>query len=201
MLRSSSRALGALLTLVVASLLAAAPAAAHTELTGSSPEEGATVDTLDEVRLEFSSTLLEIGAEMTLVDGAGAEHVLVPEMPEPMVVTAAVEQDLAAGPAELQWRIVAEDGHPIEGTIAFEYAPAVAPEPSASASAEPSPSATASAVATPQPSASPVLLDGPVEAEPEPATPTWLWIVLGVAAVGAGATAVVLVMRRGTPGE
>ncbi|WP_084103225.1 copper resistance protein CopC [Demequina sp. NBRC 110056] len=187
-----------LLALSVSVVLPAPQASAHTELRASTPEQGSTVDELTEVRLEFSGALLDIGAELAIEDADGASHALVPEFPEDTVVTAPVDAAVAAGETTLVWRIVAEDGHPIEGTVTFTYAPEpVAPaepttEPSDTAVPEPS----ASAVVTPSASPSAVLLDAPATAEPEPATPGWVWPVIGVAALGAAAAAVIAAVRR-----
>src|SRR5690606_14734024 len=94
----------------------------HTDLRASTPEEGATVDNVSELRLEFTGDLLEIGTELTLVDATGAEHALEASFPSTNAVTARVDGPLPDGATALQWRVVAEDGHPIEGVLSFTYA-------------------------------------------------------------------------------
>ncbi len=166
-------------------------AGAHTELRASTPEEGSTVDSLSEVRLEFTSALLDIGTELTLVDATGEEHSLVPEFPSDNAVTGNAEGLLAPGEAELRWRVVAEDGHPIEGVLSFTYAgDDASPAPESSPAETPEPERAVDSVETPEPTAS---------AEPaEPAEddmPRWVWAVLAIVALG---TAVAAVFARRT---
>ncbi len=102
---------------MVAAVMLATSAAAHTALVASTPSEGQTVTELDRVRLEFSGQLLDIGASLT-VRGDSESADLVAEFAANNVVEADVPP-LASGDYILEWRVVAEDGHPIEGAIAF----------------------------------------------------------------------------------
>ncbi|WP_084038017.1 copper resistance protein CopC [Demequina sp. NBRC 110053] len=193
-----------LVALVLSLLLPAPQAHAHSELRASSPEQGSTVQELTEVRLEFGTAILDIGAELAIEDAAGERHELAPDFSEQNTLTAPVDAELAVGDATLAWRVIGEDGHPVEGVVSFTYAPDSGSSPTASpdsapAAPEPSPTAaapSASATSSSDPSPSAVVLDSPVVAEPEPATPGWLWPVIGVAALVTAATALVLVLRR-----
>ncbi|MFV0634980.1 copper resistance CopC family protein [Demequina sp.] len=189
-----SRAFATLAAVILAAVVLAPAAQAHTELKSSTPERDSTVEELTEVRLEFTSHLLDIGAELSLVDINGDAHPLEPTFPEDMVVVAAVDAELPAGTTTLVWRIVAEDGHPIEGTVPFTYAPAEADPgtPTPTAVEEP----TAAAEPTPHESVSAVPISEPISAEPEPATPGWVLPLIGLAALGAAVAAVVLVVRK-----
>lgn len=150
--------LGAALATVLA-LVWATPAWAHTDLSDSTPVTGETVTALDGVRLQFTGALLELGAELTLIDPAGESTALEVKFPEPTVVAASVES-VVAGEYTLQWRVVAEDGHPIEGEIPFT-ADVAAPEPAASPSPAVSAASTPSADAgLPSPSAIPGVPEG-----------------------------------------
>lgn len=192
---------------VVTAGLVATSAAAHTELRGSDPEEGATVDTLEQVRLEFSSALLDIGSELVLSDADGVQHELTPEFPagENAVVAQVNAQAVAAGEVVLDWRIVAEDGHPISGEITFIYAPVVDEEP------EPESTETAAAppaVESPTPQdetgegSEPLIDPTPITAEPISEEPeatngaVWAWVLVGLAVVGLMVTAVAMNRRR-----
>lgn len=202
--RSLSRAAAAMAVATLALLTTATLASAHTTLRSTNPEEGATVETLTEVQLEFEGDLLEIGTELSIVDAAGDVHALEAEFPSTNVVTAPVEPALANGEAELIWRVVAEDGHPIEGTVNFTYAgtaTAEATEPAATT--DPAPTATE---AVPAPSASPTATDAPATVEPtsteaaadEPAgVPGWVWAVIAVAAVVGAGVAIAVAKLRG----
>ena len=189
---------------VVTAGLAATSAAAHTELRGSDPEEGSQVDTLEQVRLEFSSALLDIGSELVLVDADGVSHELTPEFPEgEQAVVAPVDaQAVAAGEVVLDWRIVAEDGHPIEGEINFTYAPAqveepAAPEDDAAVSDEQEP-AQEPEDQTPAVDATPITAEPISEELDEEAPAVWVWVLVGLAIAGLAMTAVALNRKRDT---
>lgn len=207
-----SRALAATIVGLILAVVAAPAASAHTDLTSSTPAEGATVGQLDEVSLTFTSTLLDIGAELSLVDAEGTTTALEPTFPAPDTVAAAVDTDLAAGAAQLVWRVVAEDGHPLEGVVDFTVAsddssatpeptsdasvtPAVTPSPAgvptddASATATPT-AAPADASATPSPSPSATATDD------DPAIPAWGWVLIAIVVLGSAATAVAIAARR-----
>ncbi|MFV0286654.1 MAG: copper resistance protein CopC [Demequina sp.] len=184
--------------------VAVAPAAsAHTELTESTPSDGQTVALLDEVSLTFSSPLLDIGSELSIVDAEGAVHALEPTFPDTTTISAPVDANLPAGDAQLVWRIVAEDGHPIEGVIDFTYAPE-----GADATATATPEASPSASETDATSASPSASVSPTDEQPAPSptsepttddeggVPAWIWWVVGAAVIGTGVTALVAVSRR-----
>jgi methionine-rich copper-binding protein CopC len=109
-------------TAVLASLLAL-PAYAHSELMGSSPEDGEQLYALpDELTLEFNENIAEIGIEITVTDSAGADATDGP----PEVDGPVVSQPLgggATGAYTVVWRVVSADGHPISGELTFEVLP------------------------------------------------------------------------------
>lgn len=206
--RNFRRMLAVGVAAVISAALVATPAAAHTELRGSDPEEGATVETLEQVRLEFSSALLDIGTELALIDSAGTAHELAPEFPAgENAVVAPVDADaVAAGETVLDWRIVAEDGHPIEGEIAFTYAPVVPDEPVE----QPAPEPTDAPATTEEPAAEepadavePTASTTPVTTDTINAGPggpsVWVWVLIGLAVAGLAATAVGLARKRDNP--
>lgn len=192
----------ALAAAIAVSLLTAVPAHAHTDLAGSTPEPGETVEALDRVEVEFTGNLLDIGAELVLTDGAGERHELDVDFPSPMAVAADVT-DAAAGSATLAWRVVAEDGHPLEGTIDFTIAgPAVDPgDPTASASAAPDPGDAAStSTAAPEGDASAVPGTDDASSESDGGTaPSWVVAAVIAVVVIAGLLAW-LASRRGGSG-
>lgn len=91
---------------------------AHTTLLSSTPAEGENVtEALDRVQLVFG-TKIEEGSTMTIEGESGsfefdsitvAEDSMVGEFSEP----------LSNGSYRILWNIIGEDGHPIEGEIAF----------------------------------------------------------------------------------
>ncbi|WP_062521248.1 copper resistance CopC family protein [Demequina silvatica] len=192
--RTLTRSLAALAALAAVAL-AATPAAAHTALVSSDPEEGATVTELREVSLEFTEQLLDIGNELAIVAADGTRTELEIEEPVTETVTAAVPDDaLVPGDTTLVFRVVSADGHPIEGTVAFTYAPAeqspsASPSASASASASASPSASAVELPTASPTPHVTVYE---ETGPNPA----VYVIIGAVAAAALALTVALRMRR-----
>ncbi len=128
-----------LLAGAAAVILAAAPASAHTSLIDVQPGEGDTVREGATVSLTFSDDLLDLGTEMIVTDSSGEPVSLDVQRPEPATVAAALPA-LATGPVTVSWRVVAGDGHPIEGTLTYV---AEGPEPSVSDPTSPSASASA----------------------------------------------------------
>ncbi len=190
----------ALAAALVVALLPATPAAAHTALVSSSPAEGETVTELTEVDLEFTEQLLDIGNEVSLVGPAGTAIALeIVEVTSTLRATVPADA-LMAGAHELRYRVVSADGHPIDGVVAFTYAPpAPSPTPSATEIAPPStsPSATATPSPTATPSASASASVTPIAATDDAGSGpgAWVWILGAVAAAGA-LTAVVVAARR-----
>ncbi|MET8988328.1 copper resistance protein CopC [Nonomuraea wenchangensis] len=192
----------AALTAILAALLAsgllvagtAAPALAHDSLKSSSPAKGAEVESLDEVRLEFSA---RVRLPFVVLNGPGGAQYQAgePEL-DGAVVRQAVKSPLPGGKYTIAYRVVSSDGHPIEGEIPFTLkAPAI--EKSPSASAEPSTPAAPSAAPASSAAAAPPASSPASSAAQEPAAapaaaedggasfPVWLIIVIG-ALVGIG---------------
>jgi methionine-rich copper-binding protein CopC len=185
----------ALAAIIIAAAIAgplgfATPAFAHNELIASTP---AADETLTELPPRFSITTNEAmldlpgsqGFALQIQDAAGAYY----GDGCVQVVDATMSADAALGePGEytMLWQAVSEDGHSIDGTIPFTWAPESDVEPSASSATPP---VCGEAVApTPGASASPPPATGEPTAEPEAASgidlPTVLWIGGAVLAIG-----------------
>src|SRR5690606_13366847 len=138
-------AVGTLLALTVAF---AAPASAHDTLTGSSPKEGATVESPSEIELTYSGSVRL--PRVVVTDASGKEYQSGDPRAVDNKVTAGLDGVLPDGEYTVAWRVVSSDGHPIQGTYKFtvEGAPTAPAEPSAAAEApapEPSPTNAAAA--------------------------------------------------------
>ena len=112
------------------------PVAAHTGLESSQPAGGQTVSTpVSTVSLTFNRPVEPIGSGLTVLDEHGVEH-------RPDWLSSAdgqtwvleFETPLASGQYEVRWRVVAEDGHIVEGAFRFAV-----DAPHAGSSEEPSP--------------------------------------------------------------
>lgn len=130
----TARPTAALLAAAALTLLPALPASAHDELTAVSPEPGSVLTTPpEELELTFSGEVMDIGHQVRVTDSEGrsvTEGELEPRGNR-------VVQPLAdAGPEDetyhVVWRVVSGDGHPIEGTFAYEVGDGAEPSPGAS---------------------------------------------------------------------
>lgn len=111
---------GALLATAAVGLANAAPAWAHDELLGSTPENGEVLEAAPStVELEFSNDIIEMGTAVLVVDAGGDELAVGEPAVDGRTVTATLPADLADGEYQVRWRAVSADGHPIEGTIDF----------------------------------------------------------------------------------
>ena len=176
----------AFVVVAVAPAFAATPAglALHAQLLGSSPEDGSTVATAEQVVLTFNEDVDATFVKVSVQGPDGSETAGKPTVAE-REVTQALAPDLPAGEHVVTYRVVSTDGHPVSGSVTFTSA-----QPPASAT--PSPTSTA---ATPSPSASPVASATPTAttapasgSSGEDSTP---WLVVAVvallAALGLGA--------------
>lgn len=174
MRRALGAALAAVLTLAAA-LAFAAPASAHTALTGSNPKEGATVAPPSEIVLTFANPVTL--PQVVVTDESDVRH----ETGEPQSVdndvTQALKAPLPNGEYTVGWRAVSPDGHPISGTFEFTVEGAAPSSPAAGAGAGASAEPSAAAPA-PAPASSPAS-----SSEPEGTSASWLWVGLGALAV------------------
>ncbi|MBO0979757.1 copper resistance CopC family protein [Microbacterium sp. SD291] len=148
-------ALAAALLTALLVLFAPLSASAHDALTGSSPADGSTVDTLpSELTLTFSAKLIggEGATEVVVTDAAGATMTDGAATVDGAIVTQPLVAEAEAGEYHVIWKVVSSDGHPTSGEFSFTVststaaAPAVEPTTEASdeplASTEPVPTAT-----------------------------------------------------------
>lgn len=111
------RAVGLLAAL---SLLVAGPAAAHTDLSSSSPKDGATLAAAPaRIALTFREDLLPAGDRLVARDAQGARVSLGQATVDGPVLSAAWPPDADSGSYRVAYRAVAADGHPLEGTVSF----------------------------------------------------------------------------------
>ncbi|EYT65900.1 MULTISPECIES: copper resistance CopC family protein [Curtobacterium] len=198
----TARTTAAALAIVAAGLLTLVgvqPASAHSALTSSTPADGAVItEPLQTVDLTFSEAPLaglDAGLRIQVTDAAGTDVATGDVTVSGTTMRRAV--DLDRGNYTVLWRYVSPDGHPIEGTLAFDYrAAAAVPTPSATgaptptASTAPTPSATATATGASDgaPSSSPGIAPG-------------VWVALGAGTVLVAGAVVVLLLRRGRSAE
>lgn len=108
-------------TLILFSALLFLPmtAHAHSVLESSTPAEGSVVDEpLEQVVLDFSAGI-EQGSGMTMtMDGTAVDFSEVAVMEDQLIGMPA--QELEDGSYVVEYDVLSEDGHPIQGSLAFE---------------------------------------------------------------------------------
>ncbi|MEV0852469.1 copper resistance CopC family protein [Nocardia fluminea] len=184
LVRSSTRALVRIATLFAAAFAALAltawPAAAHAGLSGSDPAEGARIDSAPaRVTLTFNEAIQLSFASLTVVGPDGAHY----EGGDLRADGSDLSTDLralgAAGQYTVGFRVVSEDGHPIQGSYNFELTRAVTAAPAATDAA--TPAAVPVAVAESE--------------DDSAAVPVWILAVGAIVLVGAGLGVVLGVSR------
>ncbi|SJZ77971.1 hypothetical protein SAMN02745673_01421 [Marinactinospora thermotolerans DSM 45154] len=187
--RPSRHAAIALVVALVALVLPAPPAFAHSRLLSSTPADGAHLATSPEtVRLSFSDGLLEVGAAVTVLDGdsrpaqTGEIRIDGAELTLPLPV------ELRDGGYAVRWRVVSADGHPVSGSLTFTVG-----DPTAS------PPALAGGQTTAEPSASPAATGAPAPAQSPPPLRVLALGGLGAVAGVAVYLAVLLPLRARRP--
>ncbi|WP_162893333.1 copper resistance CopC family protein [Microbacterium halotolerans] len=106
--------------IALGSLAVAAPASAHDQLVASDPVADATIDTLPEqLTLVYSGELIyaEDGTAVQVLSPSGEDVA-----GSPTIDGTDVDVPLTGGEAgdyEVTWRVVSNDGHPIDGTFSF----------------------------------------------------------------------------------
>ncbi len=124
-LSTSSRPLAVLAVLLGVLAAAAPPAAAHTQLTGSSPEPGATVPRLSEIRLEFRGPLAtgdRHGIRLLGPDGARWDDGSVRVAADRTLAVEVSAELPERGEYTVRWCAATADGHLLSGAYKFSYA-------------------------------------------------------------------------------
>lgn len=176
-------ALAAALLTAFLVLVSPLSASAHDSLISSSPEAGATVETLpSELTLTFSAKLIDgDGAtEVTVIDPSRASVTDGPATVDGAVVTQPLVTEAAAGEYEVTWKVVSSDGHPTSKTFTFTVATSTLGAPTApenTATPEPTPSQTAAPAPAPTTSDTAAPGDEPSGSEQPSESTAWIWIV------------------------
>ncbi len=180
-------ALGAVLAMTVAAVLATAgPAAAHAALVSTDPADGTTLGALPaQITLTFDDTIVADlgGNQVQVTDATGAALTDGDPVVQDNIVTQALT-GAASGPITVAWRVVSDDGHPVSG--GFSFTVTAPPTPTAT----PTPTTTRTAVSTPTPT--PVVTGVPAAGQASPVP----WIVLGAVLIAAIGGVVYLLVSR-----
>ena len=174
-------------------------ASAHTELVSSAPAASESVNaTPTTISLTFSEAPLLEGSAIVVTDEAGMSVDTQEVSLSGSTLSIPWPAQLSPGEIKVEWRTVADDGHPVSGDFKFNYTAAaeggVAPSatPIASTTAEPTPAVPTIVTATPL--AISALGDVPQEESGESGSSTRLILIGLIAAIGVGIG--IYLMRR-----
>lgn len=202
---SGSRLLPRLLVLLVLTLAAgvglAGPAAAHNVLISSDPSDGSTLQTAPtSVRLTFDQPVQNFQPVVTIIGPDGQRYESGSPQIDSTVVTTNVSALPVAGAYSIAYRIVSADGHPVEGSIAFQLAegavsagavasavPSGVPPPAGSSSTASAGAAAGSAQLTTSSAAAPAASSSGLTG--------WVWAAIAIAAILVIA-AIAVILRR-----
>lgn len=109
-------------------MLSTAPAFGHASQVGSAPAADEVLAVApSEVRIDFDSGLLEMGAALVVRDEAKESITTGPAVVGDRILTVPVDAGVGGGTYSVAYRVVSADGHTIEGS--FDYTVEAAPEP------------------------------------------------------------------------
>ncbi|GEL16433.1 copper resistance CopC family protein [Pseudonocardia asaccharolytica] len=171
------RALAVALLTGFALMLGAGQALAHAQLLGSDPADGASLSTgPSKVTVRFSDRMQQGFNTLTVIGPDNAEYQEGEVIAEGTSVSIAVKPLGPAGVYRIGYRVVSDDGHPVQGSTSFTL---TTPGPGGGTPAAAAPTATAP--------------DAAAENE-SGGMPIWPWIVGAVVVVGGG---IVVALRLG----
>ena len=167
-----SRAATALVLAGAALVASAAPALAHTELTGSNPAAGASLATPPtKVELTFEEPVSAVAGGLAITGPDGARWTIGKPTVVDKTVSAPVTAEAgAAGAYSLTWKVKASDGDDVTGKIDFTLTAAIP-----SSTTAPPPATTAAAPSTPVSAAT-----AAPAADTSGGIPGWVWIIVAV---------------------
>ncbi|MBT9258067.1 copper resistance protein CopC [Phycicoccus sp. MAQZ13P-2] len=143
--RRVPRLLAVVLLLLGLAVVTATPAAAHTGLESSTPADGSTLRrSPTTLVLRFADPVVP-GTAVGALSGPGGRTSLRAPTVRGATVRMTLAEPAAPGRYRLAWRVVADDGHPVSGTLRFEVAGAPAASPS------PEPTSSEAVAAPPSP--------------------------------------------------
>ena len=129
----------------------AVSASAHADVVGTTPIDGAVLDSAPQsLTLSFNSTLLDGMVEVAVSNSAGE---LVSGIVAESVGTDAIvlwPVDLPGDTYQVSYRIVSQDGHPVTGSLRFSYPDPEAETAEPELTAEPEPAAMGDPIVEPE---------------------------------------------------
>ena len=105
---------------VAITLTGATAASAHDDLISSTPTPGEQLASAPaEIRLEFASDIMSIGANIMVIDETGRDWASAEPVLTATVATVSLESDMPEAGYQVRWQVVGSDGHPTSGFVPF----------------------------------------------------------------------------------
>jgi len=194
----------AILTLVAAAsmiFVGSVSASAHAELEASNPIADSVIGAMPEnIELTFGEILMVVEGsteanQVTVTNADGKRVDSKKTVVADRTASVAINQDAAEGVYTVAYRVVSEDGHPIEGAFKFEVSVAAQSGEAPDATPVPigeEPDGAPTAVIAPAPE--PALFDADDAVEPGPSVLPW--ILTGAIVIAAAAGTFIVIRRR-----
>lgn len=133
-----------LVTIILWFGLPISSASAHAELVATTPSRGAQITAPpSQVKLEFGENLLSLGDAKTntlsVTDPSGKKIDKADSKLSGRFLTVSLKQTAANGTYTVSWRVVSDDGHPVQGSFHFSVGPTMQIAPSSSPTSASSP--------------------------------------------------------------
>jgi methionine-rich copper-binding protein CopC len=173
------RLIPSVLAAVLAVLVSATPAFAHTTLESSDPAEGRSLSTAPtQVTLTFGEAVTLPRSPINVVGPDGSSWTVGTATVTGASVTAPVVATGPAGKCTLHYTVIADDGDEVKGTVHFILTAAATPTSTAAAATE------VEVAVTPVAAAAPTVAATPVDAAGSSGTSTWAWVAVAVVVLG-----------------
>ena len=183
----------ALLGAVLAALLTAAPASAHTTLESSDPADGVSLSKApSQVTLTFAEAVNLPNDPIGVTAPDGSAWTVGQATVTGATVIAPVTATGPAGQYTLRYTVIADDGDKVEGAVRFTLAAAATP----TTAAEPTPEAAAVGASTA--TAAPTVAGATGEGAGSSGNSGWVWVAVAVVVIGLVAAVVLARSRRGS---
>ncbi|VTR77194.1 copper resistance CopC family protein [Cellulomonas hominis] len=188
--------------------LAAAPASAHSGMTGSDPADGSTVDVApDSVTLSFNEPPQSLGTEIVVIGPDGSTVSEGATTVTDVTVSQPLGADRLAGAYSVQWRVTSADGHPLSGELAFTATDGTGSAQTTEPDLAPThPEPTAGADLTP-PAPAQTSTPSAAALDASDAPMSWQWgptsvvVLVAIVVAAAGLTVLALRLRRRAAGD
>lgn len=120
---SVPRVLSVLAVVLLAFVVPVSAASAHDSVTGTSPEDGQTLETVPgAVEITFTNPPAALGSQILIEDAEGTGWAVGEVEIVDNVATQRISPEAPAGKYTVTWRVVSSDAHPIEGVFEFTAA-------------------------------------------------------------------------------